>query len=237
MVDRKFRCQETRVETASVATWIVIVEWLARFILVVLLGLSIWSVRVIVEKWLFFKGLRRFDNEAEKTIELLRQEADRQSQAGDVGSWSEAKAVWESAVGSAVNSESPYRRALGRTSGLANAAAFEKVVSSGLMELRKEWERGLPVLGTLGATAPFIGLLGTVMGIIVSFGALSSGTSDTLKIMASLSEALILTAMGLAVAIPAVIANNFFSRQIIEMSRRIESLKELGMALRMKDRV
>jgi biopolymer transport protein ExbB len=73
------------------------------------------------------------------------------------------------------------------------------------------------------------------MGIIVSFGALSAGTSDTFKIMASLSEALILTAMGLAVAIPAVIANNFFSRQIVEMSRRIESLKELGMALRMKD--
>ncbi len=223
-------------ETASVATWIIIVEWTARFILLVLIGLSIWSVRVIVEKWSFFKVLRRFDAEAEQSMQTLRLEADRQSQTSGVGSWAEAKSVWESAVGSAAEAESPYRRALGRTSGLANAAAFEKVVSSSLLELRKEWEKGLPVLGTLGATAPFIGLLGTVLGIIVSFGALSTGTSDTFKIMASLAEALILTAVGLAVAIPAVIANNFFSRQITEMSRRIESLKELGMALRMKDR-
>lgn len=223
-------------EAASVATWIVIVEWMARLILVILLGLSIWSVRVIFEKWSFFKRLRKFNPEAEKTIQALRLEADRQSQGSGVASWSETRSVWEATVGSIENSESPYRRALGRTSGLASAAAFEKVVSSSLIELRKEWERGLPILGTLGSTAPFIGLLGTVLGIIVSFGALSSGASDTNRIMASLAEALILTAVGLFVAIPAVIANNFFSRQIIEMSRRIESLKELGMALRMKDR-
>lgn len=224
--------------SGSEASWIVLVEWLARLILLLLIGLSVWSIRLIAERWMFFKILRSFDNEALELSTILQAEAVRKS--GKSSTWEESRVVWEKAFQSnAAQSEneiaSPYRRVFGNTAGLENPDAFEKVVSSSLLRLRKEWERSLPVLGTLGSTTPFIGLLGTVFGIIVSFGTLSSGNSDTLKVMASLAEALVLTAAGLSVAIPAVIANNYFSRKITEFSRGIESLKELGMALRMKD--
>jgi biopolymer transport protein ExbB len=83
------------------------------------------------------------------------------------------------------------------------------------METHKaELEKGLPILGTLGSTAPFIGLLGTILGIIKAFGELSINAMNTNKIMFLLAEALILTAVGLAVAIPSVIAFNFFQRKV-----------------------
>ncbi|MBN8541527.1 MAG: MotA/TolQ/ExbB proton channel family protein [Deltaproteobacteria bacterium] len=224
--------------SGSEASWIVLVEWLSRLILLLLVGLSVWSIRLIVERWMFFKTLKSFDGEALELSTLLQAEAVRKS--GKSSTWEESRLVWEKAFQSSsapAGNEvaSPYRRVFGNTSGLDNPDAFEKVVSSSLLRMRKEWEKSLPVLGTLGSTTPFIGLLGTVFGIIVSFGTLSSGNSDTFKVMASLAEALVLTAAGLAVAIPAVIANNYFTRKIIEFSRGIESLKELGMALRMKD--
>lgn len=220
------------------ASWIVLVEWLARLILLLLVGLSVWSIRLIAERWIYFRALRSFDNEALELSTSLQAEAVRKS--GQSSTWEQSRVVWEKTfrpneMKSEKELASPYLRAFGNTAGLDNADAFEKVVSSSLLRMRKDWERSLPILGTLGSTTPFIGLLGTVFGIIVSFGTLSSGNSDTFKVMASLAEALVLTAAGLAVAIPAVIANNYFNRKIVELSRGIESLKELGMALRMKD--
>lgn len=203
---------------AAAAGWIVLVEWLARCVLVLLFGLSIWSIRVILEKRKYFFTLNGYSPEAERLQQLWRE---RVQSAGAVSS----AEVFESV-------DSPFSKIFADTESIRQPEAFEKVVSSAMLMQRKEWERGLPVLGTLGAIAPFIGLLGTVMGIIVSFGDLASGQSDSLKIMASLAEALILTAIGLAVAIPAVIANNYFTRKILDLSRRIEGLKELGIAIR-----
>jgi len=82
-------------------------------------------------------------------------------------------------------------------------------------------EERLSVLGTLGSTAPFIGLLGTVLGIIVAFGELSMGNGDSKTIMFALAEALILTAVGLFVAIPAVIAFNIFKKKVQVFSQRV----------------
>ena len=92
---------------------------------------------------------------------------------------------------------------------------------------QKKWKDGLSVLGTLGSTTPFIGLLGTILGIIVSFGELSKGNVDMKGVMFSLAEALILTAVGLAVAIPAVIAFNYFNKKTSQMIKDIETIKEL----------
>lgn len=76
-------------------------------------------------------------------------------------------------------------------------------------------ERGLIFLGTLGNNAPFIGLFGTVLGIIKAFHDLSvSGTGNSQVVMRGISEALVATAIGLLVAIPAVIAYNGFSRRV-----------------------
>jgi biopolymer transport protein ExbB/biopolymer transport protein TolQ len=76
-------------------------------------------------------------------------------------------------------------------------------------------KRGLAVLATVGATAPFVGLLGTTMGIVNSFVGMSqSGSGGLSAIGAGVAEALITTAFGLIVAIPAVWAYNYFSTKI-----------------------
>lgn len=90
---------------------------------------------------------------------------------------------------------------------------------------RPQLEKGLPVLGTLGGTAPFIGLLGTILGIIKAFAELSANAMNPNKIMFLLAEALILTAVGLAIAIPSVIAFNFFQRKVKQQIATLRIIK------------
>ncbi|MGE0633933.1 MAG: MotA/TolQ/ExbB proton channel family protein [Pseudobdellovibrionaceae bacterium] len=112
----------------------------------------------------------------------------------------------------------------------SGSEAMERAMAGFLTLQKKVLETGLPILGTLGSTTPFIGLLGTIMGIIVAFGALSSGQLDSQKVMYALAEALILTAVGLAVAIPSVIANNYFNRRLLSVLRDCDALKDLSIA-------
>lgn len=86
-------------------------------------------------------------------------------------------------------------------------------------------EKGLSILGTLGGTAPFIGLLGTILGIIKAFAELSVNSVNTNKIMFLLAEALILTAVGLAIAIPCVVAFNYFQRKVRQQIATLRILK------------
>jgi biopolymer transport protein ExbB len=88
-------------------------------------------------------------------------------------------------------------------------------MNSAKTRARQEHERNLVVLGTLGNNAPFIGLFGTVLGIIRAFKDLSLDTdAGEQAVMAGISEALVATAVGLLVAIPAVVAFNFFNRRV-----------------------
>ncbi len=88
-------------------------------------------------------------------------------------------------------------------------------------------ERGLPFLATVGSTTPYIGLLGTVIGIMVSFHALASVTQATIAMVApGISEALIATAMGLFAAIPAVIFYNRFNTDVERLYTQYDTFKE-----------
>jgi biopolymer transport protein ExbB len=84
-----------------------------------------------------------------------------------------------------------------------------------LEELSADLRRGLAVLASVGSVAPFVGLLGTVVGIISAFqGIASSGSGGLSSVAAGISEALVETALGLAVAIPAVLAFNYLATSI-----------------------
>lgn len=98
-----------------------------------------------------------------------------------------------------------------------SAEQLDRGLNRYFFNLQRTFQKGLGVLGTLGSTTPFIGLLGTILGIIVAFGELSQGSAGTNAIMFALAEALILTAVGLFVAIPAVIAFNIFNKRIKEI--------------------
>ena len=183
--------------------WIILVEWSARLILMALIGLSVWSISIIIERKKYFEnwnGLISLD----QLIESLKQNKNVED----------------------LTQTDPRVQYLLKTGGVPREQLDNYFVAF-INESQKTWKKGLSVLGTLGSTTPFIGLLGTILGIIVSFGELSKGAGDMKGVMFSLAEALILTAVGLAVAIPAVIAFNIFNKKVNSMIKDIESVKEM----------
>ena len=147
--------------------WMTVAEWSSRLILVFLIFLSVWAVKIMVDRKRFFKTLSAPDNS------------------------------WKS----------------------------DDQFETKLEIYKTDLEKGLPVLGTLGSTAPFIGLLGTILGIIKAFGELSVNAMNTNRIMFLLAEALILSAVGLAVAIPSVIAFNYFQRKVKQQLSMIRAIR------------
>jgi biopolymer transport protein ExbB len=105
----------------------------------------------------------------------------------------------------------------------------ERTVELNALALMADYRRGLGVLATVGATAPFVGLLGTTMGIVNAFtGMATSGTGGLAAISAGIAEALITTAFGLLVAIPAVWLYNYYINRIDYLSMEITyATKEL----------
>ncbi len=108
---------------------------------------------------------------------------------------------------------------------------LEEVFNSYALAERPELERSLNFLATLGSNAPYIGLFGTVLGIMKAFNDLArSAEAGQQTVMAGISIALVATAAGLFVAIPAVISYNYFQRQVRGIFQSLESVKELCLA-------
>ena len=101
--------------------------------------------------------------------------------------------------------------------------ARERALQHSLQGQIRELEHYVPVLGTMAATAPFVGLLGTVMGIIKAFGDIAANSGGGPEVVASgIAEALITTACGLVVAIPALMAYNYFVHQVQRLTDEID---------------
>lgn len=101
-----------------------------------------------------------------------------------------------------------------------------EVAQDAVVRARLSWDRNLSLLATIGSNAPFVGLFGTVLGIIKAFHDLSQQTvTGAQSISAGISEALVATAVGLLVAIPAVIAFNLFQRKVKASMAEAEALK------------
>ena len=170
----------------------------AEWVLWLLLGLSVLSVAVMIERWLF---LRRHGVDSDKvTREALG--------ALKAGGGSAAMAVVK-------DGESMLAVVLRAAfEAFADGVhSVEEVIQAAITRDRIRYDRRLAVLSTIAVNAPFIGLLGTVIGVLNAFGQLASalqGASRTELVMGSIAEALVATAVGLAVAIPAVIAFNAF---------------------------
>ena len=172
----------------------------AEWVLWLLVLLSIFSVGVMIERALYFAS-RKVDGET--LARAARKAIDKDDAAG-----------FEKAHGS-----SPAMAARVAVRGLAEREhgvdAVAEAMNSEKIRCRAEHERLLIVLGTLGNNAPFIGLFGTVLGIIKAFHDLAANTQGGADVvMSGISEALVATAVGLLVAIPAVIAFNYFNRRV-----------------------
>jgi biopolymer transport protein TolQ len=107
---------------------------------------------------------------------------------------------------------------------------LEEIFSSYALNERPNLEKYLGFLATVGSNAPFIGLLGTVFGIMDAFRGMAQSQGDATAVMLGISKALVATAIGLMVAIPAVIAYNYFQKQVKGVLQNLESVKELCLA-------
>lgn len=112
-------------------------------------------------------------------------------------------------------------------------AQVDRSVSHFLKDKRSELNKDLYILASLGSNAPFIGLFGTVLGIIRAFAYLGSQSGST-AVMSGVSQALYATAVGLLVAIPAVTAYNYYSNRIKKAVSQVESLRDLFISQALK---
>jgi biopolymer transport protein ExbB/TolQ len=193
----------------------------ASWVMWLLLILSVASLVLIVERLLFFRSIR-------DDVPGLSRELDELLRA----------TRYRDAIRRMEKSKSAEARVV--LAGLLHAdmgpIAAQQAMEGAVALERMRLERGLAFLGTLGNNAPFIGLLGTVIGVIEAFEAL--GATDVLRsvagssstIMTGISEALVATAVGLFVAIPAVVAFNYFQRRIQSTLAGTEALSKVLLA-------
>lgn len=188
----------------------------AEAILWLLVILSIFSIATIIERYL---TLRQIRNKGQR----LRDELQHLLQTQQFEDLSEISKDRESLEGRALSYGIKHAREHG-VEGLG-----EVINSFALME-KPKLERSLNFLATLGSNAPFIGLLGTVFGIMKAFNDLGVSQGDAAAVMVGIAEALVATAVGLFVAIPAVVAYNMFQKQVRNILQNIETVRELCIA-------
>lgn len=107
---------------------------------------------------------------------------------------------------------------------------LEEIFTAYALNERPALERYLGFLATVGSNAPFIGLLGTVFGIMDAFRGMAQSQGDATAVMLGISKALVATAIGLMVAIPAVIAYNYYQKQVKAILHNLDSVRELCLA-------
>ncbi len=178
------------------------------FTVVALLLMSLWSWYLIVERWFKFRRAQEgSDRLSGRVCKLVR-----------AGQLHEARDLAQRELGAVA-------RLL--HVGLAHPSKDKQVVGEALERRSAEevslLEQGLGTLGTLGSVAPYVGLFGTVIGIMRAFRALAATGQEAgaATVSAGIAEALVATAFGLAVAVPAVVFYNAFARRLGELDTRL----------------
>ena len=192
-----------------------------------LLGLALVStVVVVVERWLFYRT-------RECDLEALARRLGGHLSDGDFEAAGKELARSRS-VAAAI-------AAAGLQLADAGPAAADKAMQSAAALERRSLERWLAYLGTLGNNAPFVGLFGTVVGVIGAFEQLGRGAGPGVAaggagpvasqlMMANIAEALVATAVGILAALPAVVAFNYFQRRVASLLAGTEVLSNLVLA-------
>jgi len=196
-------------------------SWVVKIVMLGLLAASIWCWAIIIDRSLLFNRASRAMNQFERVFwsgqsleELYQQMADRPS-AGLGSIFVAAMKEWKRS------------HEQGASSYLGVQARLEKVLDVAISRESDGLERGLRFLATVGSSAPFVGLFGTVWGIMSSFQSIAASKSTNLAVVApGIAEALFATALGLLAAIPAVIAYNKLSGDANKMIGRLEGFAD-----------
>ena len=189
----------------------------SSFTMIILMACSVVALTFIFERWLFYKHTSiDADRFFMKIKEAFRNDGTEKAISVCNSSLSPLAAVVKSGL---------------EESGKKPVIAAE-MMDAMAIDQRTKLEKNLSILGTLGNIAPLIGLFGTVVGIIRAFHALSvSGSAGPSVISAGIAEALVTTAAGLVVAVPAVIFYNYYLRRVETVMDEIESVSKKVLVL------
>ncbi|MCL2778288.1 MAG: MotA/TolQ/ExbB proton channel family protein [Polyangiaceae bacterium] len=196
----------------------------SSWVMYLLLILSVYSIAAMIERVLYF---RKNSGDVDALADAL------------VGQL--AKGDTEGAKNVAAESRALEARVIGPALDLFDGGpeAFSDAVDGQFGRCKKDLERGMTYLGTLGSNAPFIGLFGTVIGVIEAFHQLGDGANKAAmgNVMSGIAEALVATGIGLFVAIPAVIAYNVMQKKIGAVETNIAMIaKQITATMKAADR-
>lgn len=185
----------------------------SAWVLYLLFGLSIISIGAILERVLFFRRNRR-------GADGLREGIDLALRGRSIADLEATLAKFQSVEVDVLRGALDYRR--------GGADAFLEAVDARIERERVRLENSMTFLGTLGNNAPFVGLFGTVIGVIEAFQHLSAGNGAGMdNVMAGIAEALIATGVGIFVALPAVVAYNVGAKRAADIEGETQSLGKL----------
>jgi biopolymer transport protein ExbB len=194
----------------------------AEWVLWVIVGLSVISLMVIGDRLVFYARTREH---VERFEPLLTAALGRRD-------WAGARSLLEK--------DSLVRNVLRAgldlvAGGRSEPEAVEQAMLAAMVRERARYDRRLIILATIGNNAPFVGLFGTVLGIIMAFHQLgqmgaASGSANS-YVMGAIGEALVATAAGIIVAIPAVAAYNFAKGHVVSRAKQAEALMRSMLAV------
>ena len=209
--------------TSDVTLWSLFMQagFVVKIVMLGLIGASIWTWAIVADKWISFGKFRRQLDQFEQVFwsgqsleELYRTLSDRKS-SGMSAIFVSAMREWKKS----------FER--GAKSPIGLQMRIDKAMDVTLAREADALESRLGSLATIGSAAPFIGLFGTVVGIMTSFQAIAGSKSTNLAVVApGIAEALLATAIGLLAAIPAVIAYNKFSSDAGKLNARMEGFAD-----------
>lgn len=196
---------------------IAVAHYLDNVVLWILIVLSILSIGMILER---FFALGKVASESKKVRDRIRNAL----HANSVDDFELIAKDMNSLEGRSASYALRHMKEAG-------SKGLEEVFNTFALTERPDLERFLNFLATIGSNAPYIGLFGTVLGIMKAFNDLAQASdAGQQTVMAGIALALIATAAGLFVAIPAVIFYNYYNKKVKSIFQSLESVKELGLA-------
>ena len=217
--------ETTMQEAFTISEMVKNLGWVALTVIVILLIMSMYSIAIMVERFLTYSAAKKQSREfAPRVAQALKN--DRIEEAINISDKHK-----KSHLAMVVNAGLQEFRAHDGSSDISGdeVEASKRALQRAIAIKSAEFKRGLSGLATIGSTAPFVGLFGTVFGIINAFTGMKSAESAGIGAVAGgIAEALLTTALGLAVAVPAVWLFNYFTGKvdgfIVEMDNSASEL-------------
>ena len=193
-------------------------DFVVKFVIILLIASSIFSWALIFDKFKLFKSINISIEEFEKKFWKAKS-AENFNNSLPVNSNDPATLIFKAAMAELIKTK--------RQSSAIQSARVERILEIATDNEMKKVEKNFTYLATIGSTAPFIGLFGTVWGIMNSFQSIAISRNTSLAIVApGIAEALFATALGLLAAIPAVIAYNKFNSDTKNYTARLDNFSK-----------